>query len=123
MPIWCLLPQALWWIYNKSASKRWMFAGLVFVLFYTCWIILQMIATIASIILPLIFGVKLFLTVGMYKEGDIYTDNKSIYKYKYVFVLFYTCWIILQMIITIASIILPLIFGVKLFLTVGVIYI
>jgi len=96
---------------------------LVFVLFYTCWIILQMIATIASIILPLIFGVKLFLTVGMYKEGDIYTDNKSIYKYKYVFVLFYTCWIILQMIITIASIILPLIFGVKLFLTVGVIYI
>ena len=45
----------------------------IYICFFT-HLILQMIATVATVIPPLIFGVKLFLTAGMtytyiYKEG------------------------------------------------------
>lgn len=62
-----LTAMVLWSIYNKSNSKKWMFVGLTGIMFYSCWVIIQIFTTLITVILPLIFGIKLFLTVGMLK--------------------------------------------------------
>ena len=56
--------QTLWWIFNLSQSKKWKFVGLTLIMFYACWVILQIFATFIFILLPAMFAIKLFLTVG-----------------------------------------------------------
>mmetsp|Transcript_24432 Transcript_24432/g.78806 ORF Transcript_24432/g.78806 Transcript_24432/m.78806 type:complete len:85 (-) Transcript_24432:471-725(-) len=46
-----------------------MFVGITLIMFYACWVIIQIFTLLFTIILPLIFAIKLFLTVGMLKYG------------------------------------------------------
>jgi len=64
-----LAAMTLWWIFNLSQSKKWKFVGLTLIMFYACWVILQIFATFIFILLPAMFAIKLFLTVGMLKYG------------------------------------------------------
>lgn len=56
--------QTLWWIFNLSNSKKWMFIGITLIMLYACWVLIQIFALLVTVILPLVFAVKLFLTVG-----------------------------------------------------------
>lgn len=60
--------QTLWWIFNRSGSKKWMFVGITLIMFYACWVIIQIFSLLFTIILPLIFAIKLFLTVGVCRD-------------------------------------------------------
>jgi hypothetical protein len=41
-----------------------MFIGITLIMLYACWVLIQIFALLVTVILPLVFAVKLFLTVG-----------------------------------------------------------
>ena len=62
-----LTSMLFWWIFNKQNKRKLHYLGITMILMHTCWIVLQIFATLIFIVLPILFGIKLFFTINLLK--------------------------------------------------------